>query len=175
MSSIGFYKLGSYIGPGGARRKNKRGIQETRPLLSGYRKINTPPRRTKASTGTGLRPIAAESPKIILLDRHRSSASDSEFTNMIRLQCAAPEGVAGGVSGSNRAGPSSRMPAVEIARRLNIGRQAVYAMLEQEIIPAVRLGRRWIITRHAYEQWERTCGVRSGIGLNPPSEVMVLN
>ena len=46
----------------------------------------------------------------------------------------------------------------EIARRLDIGRMAVYAMLEQGIIPAVRLGRRWIVTRHAFENWERTCG-----------------
>lgn len=67
------------------------------------------------------------------------------------------------------------MSAVEIARRLNIGRLAVYAMLEQGIIPAIRLGRRWIITRYAYEQWERTCGMRSGTGLNPQPEVMVLN
>jgi hypothetical protein len=33
-------------------------------------------------------------------------------------------------------------------------------MLEQGILPGIRLGRRWIITRHAYEQWERTCGMR---------------
>jgi excisionase family DNA binding protein len=69
----------------------------------------------------------------------------------------------------------SRMSVAEIAKRLDIGRLAVYAMLEQGIIPGVRLGRRWIITRHAYEQWERTCGMRSGTGLNPQSEVMVLN
>lgn len=67
------------------------------------------------------------------------------------------------------------MSAVEIARRLNIGRLAVYEMLQQGIIPGVRVGRRWIVTRHAYEQWERTCGVRSRTGLNPQSEVMVLN
>ena len=54
--------------------------------------------------------------------------------------------------------PSSRICVPEIARRLAIGRLAVYSMLEQGIIPSIRLGRRWIITRHAYEQWERTCG-----------------
>jgi hypothetical protein len=27
--------------------------------------------------------------------------------------------------------------------------------------------RRWIITRHAYEQWERTCGMRADAGLEP--------
>jgi excisionase family DNA binding protein len=46
----------------------------------------------------------------------------------------------------------------QIAARLNIGRLKVYAMLEQHILPGVRVGRKWIITRHAYEQWERTCG-----------------
>jgi excisionase family DNA binding protein len=63
----------------------------------------------------------------------------------------------------------------EIAQRLQIGRQAVYAMLEQGIIPAIRLGRRWIVTRHAYEQWERTCGTYSGTGLLPRTEVTVVN
>ena len=52
----------------------------------------------------------------------------------------------------------SRISIPEIAQRLSIGRLTVYAMLEQGIIPGVRLGRRWIVTRHAYEQWERTCG-----------------
>ena len=52
----------------------------------------------------------------------------------------------------------SRMSVPEIARRLSIGRLAVYEMLERGIIPGIRLGRRWIVTRHAYEGWERTCG-----------------
>ena len=42
--------------------------------------------------------------------------------------------------------PSSRISVLEIARRLSIGRLAVYSMLEQGIIPGLRLGRRWIIT-----------------------------
>jgi excisionase family DNA binding protein len=70
---------------------------------------------------------------------------------------------------------AGRISVTEIASRLEIGRLAVYAMLEQEIIPAIRLGRRWLVTRYAYEQWERTCGMRAGTGLNPQSEVMVLN
>ena len=41
------------------------------------------------------------------------------------------------------------MTVEEIARCLDIGRLAVYAMLEQGIIPAIRLGRRWIVTRYA--------------------------
>ena len=63
----------------------------------------------------------------------------------------------------------------EIARRLAIGRLAVYSMLEQQIIPGIRLGRRWIITRHAYEQWERSCGMRAGAGLHAQPEVTVVN
>ena len=61
--------------------------------------------------------------------------------------------------------PSSRISVLEIARRLSVGRLAVYSMLEQGIIPGLRLGRRWIITRHAYLTWERTCGLRAGAGL----------
>jgi len=69
----------------------------------------------------------------------------------------------------------SRISVPEIARGLGVGRMAVYAMLERGIIPGIRLGRRWIITRHAYEQWERTCGTRAGAGLHPRTEVTVLN
>jgi len=71
--------------------------------------------------------------------------------------------------------PSSRISVAEIALRLDIGRLTVYAMLEQRILPGVRAGRKWVITRHAYEQWERTCGTREGAGLVEPPEVKVLN
>ncbi len=70
---------------------------------------------------------------------------------------------------------SGRITVREIAGRLGMGRLAVYAMLEQRMIPAIRLGRRWIITRHAYERWERTCGMRASTGLVPSPEVKVLN
>ncbi len=71
----------------------------------------------------------------------------------------------------------NRMSVPEIARRLNIGRLAVYALLERGIIPGIRLGRRWIITRHAFEQWEKTCGMRPepGLEIQAPTEVTVLN
>ena len=65
----------------------------------------------------------------------------------------------------------------EIAARLDIGRLAVYAMLEQGLLPGIRLGRRWIITRHAYEEWEHTCGMPTGspvgTGFRPDFEVTV--
>ena len=78
-------------------------------------------------------------------------------------------------SGGRAERPSNRIAAAEIAGKLNIGRMAVYAMLEQQIIPGVRVGRRWIITRHAYEHWERTCGTGHGAGLPAGPEVQVLN
>ena len=68
---------------------------------------------------------------------------------------------------------SNRISVPEIARRLEIGRLAVYTMLEQGVLPGIRLGRRWIITRQAYEQWERTCGMRRGPGLHARPEVTV--
>jgi excisionase family DNA binding protein len=61
--------------------------------------------------------------------------------------------------------PSSRISVPQIAKRLNIGRLAVYSMLEKGIIPGLRLGRRWIITRQAYLTWESTCGLPPGTGL----------
>ena len=70
---------------------------------------------------------------------------------------------------------SARITVPEISGRLDIGRLAVYAMLEQGIIPGIRLGRRWIITRHAYEEWERTCGSQPVAGLRRQTEVTVLN
>jgi len=54
--------------------------------------------------------------------------------------------------------PGSRIRVEEIARRLSIGRQTVYVMLDRGIVPAIRLGQRWLITRCAYEEWERRCG-----------------
>lgn len=71
--------------------------------------------------------------------------------------------------------PSTRMSVQEIAQRLSIGRVAVYSMLEQGIIPGVRLGRRWIVTRQSYLAWERTCGTRASTGLRRQSEVVVVN
>jgi excisionase family DNA binding protein len=59
----------------------------------------------------------------------------------------------------------------EIAVRLCIGRLAVYTMLEQGIIPAIRLGRRWIVTRHSFENWERTCGTPTGLQRRPEHKV----
>ncbi len=53
---------------------------------------------------------------------------------------------------------AGRISVAEIAKRLTIGRAAVYKLLEQRVIPAIRLGQRWLVTRHSYEQWEQRCG-----------------
>ena len=53
----------------------------------------------------------------------------------------------------------ARISIEEVARRLAIGERAVYAMLEQGILPGIRVGRRWLITRRAFERWEETCGM----------------
>lgn len=66
---------------------------------------------------------------------------------------------------------SNRMAIAEIAQRLGVGRLAVYAMLEQGIIPGIRLGRRWIVTQPAYEQWERTCGTDHRFAASAPARV----
>ena len=70
---------------------------------------------------------------------------------------------------------SARITVEDIARRLDVGRLAVYGMLEQGIIPGIRFGRRWIIARYAYEQWEKTCGAPERPGLITQPEVTVLN
>jgi hypothetical protein len=50
-------------------------------------------------------------------------------------------------------------------------------MLEQGLLPGIRLGRRWIVTRHAFEAWEKTCGTRTelstGTGFHSKHEVTV--
>jgi excisionase family DNA binding protein len=79
------------------------------------------------------------------------------------------------VSERGRESAEGRISVPEIAKRLDIGRLAVYAMLEQRIIPGIRLGRRWIVTRYAYEQWERTCGMRQALDLGRPPEVSVVH
>lgn len=68
-----------------------------------------------------------------------------------------------------------RITVNEIAKRLDIGRLAVYQMLETGELPGIRLGRRWIVTRQAFEQWERTCGIQRSRGFEGKPEVDVVN
>jgi excisionase family DNA binding protein len=55
---------------------------------------------------------------------------------------------------------SSRITIDEITRDLNLGRVRVYEMLKQHIIPNIRLGRSYLVTRHAYEEWKKICGLQ---------------
>ena len=52
----------------------------------------------------------------------------------------------------------SRITVAEIASRLSIGRLTVYKLLENQLIPSIRFGHRYIVTRRAYEAWEQSCG-----------------
>jgi excisionase family DNA binding protein len=74
---------------------------------------------------------------------------------------------------------NARMTPKDVAERLHVGTRAVYTMLEQGILPGIRIGKRWLITRSAYEEWERSCGLRAEpdlpqtTGLNGQPEVTV--
>ncbi len=46
----------------------------------------------------------------------------------------------------------------EISERLGICEETVYDMLRDGSIPNIRYGRRFIISRVAYERWESTIG-----------------
>lgn len=46
----------------------------------------------------------------------------------------------------------------EIAARMGLGEMLVYRLLDEGEIPAIRLGRWWIISRTRFEQWEATFG-----------------
>jgi excisionase family DNA binding protein len=46
----------------------------------------------------------------------------------------------------------------EISERLGICEETVYEMLRDQAIPNIRYGRRFIISRAAYERWEATIG-----------------
>lgn len=63
--------------------------------------------------------------------------------------------------GTTEANLPSRITVPEIAGRLALGEMAVYRMLEEKIIPAVRVGRRWVVTRKAFEKWEESCGLHA--------------
>lgn len=56
-------------------------------------------------------------------------------------------------------GNSARIQVPEICRRLELGRRSVYGLLEAKIIPAMRVGHRWVVARYAYEEWEKNFGV----------------
>ena len=46
----------------------------------------------------------------------------------------------------------------EIAERLDVCEETVYDLCKRHIIPSIRPGRRFIISRTAYEKWEASIG-----------------
>jgi excisionase family DNA binding protein len=46
----------------------------------------------------------------------------------------------------------------EIAERLDVCEETVYDLCKRHIIPSIRPGRRFIISRTAYEKWEAAIG-----------------
>jgi excisionase family DNA binding protein len=56
---------------------------------------------------------------------------------------------------------SARIQVPEICQRLQLGKNAVYGLLEARIIPAIRVGNRWVIARYAYQEWEKYFGARN--------------
>ena len=57
----------------------------------------------------------------------------------------------------------ARLTIPEIAERLAISPTAVYKLLEAGEIPGIRRPgcrrKLWIVTRSAFSEWERTCGM----------------
>ena len=53
---------------------------------------------------------------------------------------------------------ATRITVKEICTRLHLSERTVYTLLESREIPCIRLGRTWLISRYAYEKWERTVG-----------------
>jgi len=104
-----------------------------------------------------------------------AGAGKAEFTRSSQSTAPSNETAKKAQASTDGLADSIRISVPEIARRLNIGRLAVYAMLEKGIIPGVRVGRRWLITRAAYMTWEQTCGLKADAGLQPKPEVVVVN
>ena len=70
---------------------------------------------------------------------------------------------------------SARITIPEIAERLSVGRLTIYALLEYGMLPGIRLGKRWIVTRQAYEAWERTAGSSSVVATASRSNLSQVN
>jgi excisionase family DNA binding protein len=54
--------------------------------------------------------------------------------------------------------PHTTITIPEIADRLDVCEETVYNLCKRHIIPSIRPGRRFIISRTAYEKWEATIG-----------------
>jgi excisionase family DNA binding protein len=59
----------------------------------------------------------------------------------------------------------------EISERIGICEETIYEMLRSRVIPNIRYGRRFIISRNAFERWEATIGeqVQPSVSKEPTS------
>ena len=62
---------------------------------------------------------------------------------------------------SNDAEQHTTITIPEIAERLDVCEETVYDMCKRHVIPSIRPGRRFIISRAAYEKWEATIGEKT--------------
>lgn len=51
---------------------------------------------------------------------------------------------------------------MEVARLLNLSRGLTYQYLREGLIPATRIGRRWLIPRKRFHEWLDGLGVERG-------------
>ena len=47
----------------------------------------------------------------------------------------------------------------EMSKIMGVGRDLTYDMLERNIIPNVRPGKRFIVSRHAFDAWWKSAGM----------------
>jgi excisionase family DNA binding protein len=59
-------------------------------------------------------------------------------------------------------GVRTTIKAPEISQRLGVCEPTVRDLLRKQIIPNVRYGRIWIVSRNAFERWEQNIGVNPG-------------
>jgi excisionase family DNA binding protein len=62
--------------------------------------------------------------------------------------------------------PHTTITIPEIAARLDVCEETVYDLCKRRIIPSIRPGRRFIISRTAYEKWEATIGEKKTIDMH---------
>jgi excisionase family DNA binding protein len=59
---------------------------------------------------------------------------------------------------TGKSGSRTTITVPEISERLGICEDTIYEMLRSKAIPNIRRGRRYIVSRAAFEHWEQTIG-----------------
>ena len=62
--------------------------------------------------------------------------------------------------------PHTTITIPEIADRLDVCEETVYDLCKRHVIPSIRPGRRFIISRAAYEKWEATIGEKKTLDVH---------